>query len=112
MRAIAAQCELDVRFEKDILVTKRCLSTKDAVERSGAKREVVAVDGALGSARDFDFLRFFLKPAAVTGWEFNSGKQNGRDCEIRFVLNRDRILALKLKTSSSRRSVMKGNSFQ
>jgi len=74
MCAITAQCELDVRLEKNILVAKRSLLAKNAVIRSGAECEIVTVDSALRSTGNFDLVEFFLEPAAIASGKFDSGE--------------------------------------
>ena len=97
MCAVAAQCESHVRIEKHVFVAHRHLLAKNAVIRSRAEREIVAVDPALGRAGDFDFVKLLFEPAAVTGWELDSGQQKRGDCKIRFVLHRNRCFVLELE---------------
>ena len=109
MRAVAAQGELHVRFKENIFVSQRRLLAKNAVVRASPKRQIVAVNSTLGRTRNFHFVKFFLEAAAVTGRKFYSGEQNGRGCEVRLMLDRDRILAFNLKCSASWRRIVKGH---
>jgi len=70
------------------------------------------VDPTRGRAGNLDFVKFFLEPAAVTGWKFDSGQQNRRRREVRLMLDRNGIFALEFKASPRRRRVMKKHRFQ
>ena len=112
VRAVAAQSKLHIRLKKHIFVAHRHLLAKDAVVRSRAEREIVAVDRALGGAGDIDFMKLLFESTAVASWELDSSQQNRGDRKVRFVLDRDRIFALKFKAPPSGRSVMKKHRLQ
>src|SRR5205807_5755165 len=94
MQSVTAQRELHIRFEEDAFVTQRSELAENPVDRAGAKSEVVTVDSTHWRAGNIDFVELFFDPAAVASRQFQTGEQNGRKREIRFMLDRDWILAL------------------
>src|SRR5438270_5372584 len=112
VRAIATECELNVRFKKKIPVTKRIEFTKNSVERTGHEGEIVPMNPARRSARNFHVVKFFLQSAGVTGRKLDSAQENRRKREIGFVFDRDRIFAFKFKGPARRRSVMEQHAFE
>src|SRR5581483_4060063 len=71
------------------------------------------MDATFRSPFNFNFVRFFFETAAITGRKLDSGQQERRDSEVRFMYHCDRVLvAMKLETSLSRRSIMKNYSFE
>src|SRR6476620_5249351 len=75
MRAIAADGELNVGFEKKRLVTQGRLAAEDSIVGTGPKREVVPVNAALGRAGNFHFVEFFLEPLRVAGRKFHAAEK-------------------------------------
>src|SRR5437870_12115582 len=74
--------------------------------------EIGDVNRALEADGDIDFMKLLFESTAVASWQLDYSQQNRGDRKVRFVLDRDRIFALKFKAPPSGRSVMKEHRLQ
>ena len=63
------------------------------------------MNAVLRCAGNVDLVEFFLEPAGVAGWKFQTGEEHGGQSEIRLTLDRNRIFSAHVELAAAARGV-------
>ena len=81
--SIAPKGKLRLRRKEKPFVTEKPLGAKNPVIRSGAERQIVAVDSALGRSLHFHFIEFLFDSATIPGGQFEARREIERTQSLR-----------------------------
>ena len=59
------------------------------------------MNSAFRRSRNLHFVEFFLEPARVAGWKFQTGEEHGGESEIRLTLDRDGIFSAHIELAAA-----------